>query len=163
MHRADQTRHMVRQGARLQLSLLLGSLYGSPTPSGRPIRSQVADNPPGGQEHRGRLQAITRWQFADDEDNAVMLHPRQTGVGPEKGGFDRACNVFRNAVFQGAAGWASRKWCCARCSTFHLSSARLWRCRSGIERRFWKLYMSAAYEDCVAATSTREAPWHVWR
>jgi len=28
------------------------------------------------------------------------------------------------------------------------------------ERKFWKLYMSA-YEDCLTATSTREAPWYV--
>src|ERR1700741_2798441 len=28
------------------------------------------------------------------------------------------------------------------------------------ERRFWKLYMSA-YEDCLTATSTRQAPWYV--
>jgi PPK2 family polyphosphate:nucleotide phosphotransferase len=28
------------------------------------------------------------------------------------------------------------------------------------ERGFWKDYMKA-YEDCLAATSTREAPWHV--
>ena len=28
------------------------------------------------------------------------------------------------------------------------------------ERRFWKRYMSA-YEDCLTATSTREAPWYV--
>jgi PPK2 family polyphosphate:nucleotide phosphotransferase len=28
------------------------------------------------------------------------------------------------------------------------------------ERKFWKLYMSA-YEDCLTAISTREAPWYV--
>jgi len=28
------------------------------------------------------------------------------------------------------------------------------------ERKFWKQYMKA-YEDCLAATSTREAPWHI--
>ena len=28
------------------------------------------------------------------------------------------------------------------------------------ERKFWKQYM-AAYEDCLAATSTRRAPWYV--
>ena len=28
------------------------------------------------------------------------------------------------------------------------------------ERKFWKGYMSA-YEDCLSATSTREAPWYV--
>jgi polyphosphate kinase 2 (PPK2 family) len=28
------------------------------------------------------------------------------------------------------------------------------------ERKFWKCYMSA-YEDCLSATSTREAPWYV--
>jgi PPK2 family polyphosphate:nucleotide phosphotransferase len=28
------------------------------------------------------------------------------------------------------------------------------------ERKVWKLYMSA-YEDCLTATSTREAPWYV--
>jgi PPK2 family polyphosphate:nucleotide phosphotransferase len=28
------------------------------------------------------------------------------------------------------------------------------------ERKYWKLYMSA-YEDCLTATSTREAPWYV--
>jgi PPK2 family polyphosphate:nucleotide phosphotransferase len=28
------------------------------------------------------------------------------------------------------------------------------------ERKFWKLYISA-YEDCLIATSTREAPWYV--
>ena len=28
------------------------------------------------------------------------------------------------------------------------------------ERKFWKRYMSA-YEDCLSATSTREAPWYV--
>jgi len=28
------------------------------------------------------------------------------------------------------------------------------------ERRFWKSYMSA-YEECLSATSTREAPWYV--
>jgi PPK2 family polyphosphate:nucleotide phosphotransferase len=28
------------------------------------------------------------------------------------------------------------------------------------ERKFWKLYMSV-YEDCLTATSTREAPWYV--
>src|ERR1700758_3176803 len=28
------------------------------------------------------------------------------------------------------------------------------------ERKFWKLYMSA-YENCLTATSTREAPWYV--
>jgi len=28
------------------------------------------------------------------------------------------------------------------------------------ERRFWKHYMKA-YQDCLAATSTHEAPWHV--
>jgi PPK2 family polyphosphate:nucleotide phosphotransferase len=28
------------------------------------------------------------------------------------------------------------------------------------ERKFWKRYMSA-YEECLAATSTREAPWYV--
>ena len=28
------------------------------------------------------------------------------------------------------------------------------------ERRFWKHYMKA-YQDCLAATSTQEAPWYV--
>jgi PPK2 family polyphosphate:nucleotide phosphotransferase len=28
------------------------------------------------------------------------------------------------------------------------------------ERKFWKQYMKA-YEDCLAATSTKDAPWHV--
>jgi PPK2 family polyphosphate:nucleotide phosphotransferase len=28
------------------------------------------------------------------------------------------------------------------------------------ERKFWRLYMSA-YEECLSATSTREAPWYV--
>jgi polyphosphate kinase 2 (PPK2 family) len=28
------------------------------------------------------------------------------------------------------------------------------------ERKFWKLYMSA-YEDCLIATSTPEAPWYI--
>src|ERR1700761_7757147 len=28
------------------------------------------------------------------------------------------------------------------------------------ERKFWKRYMSA-YEECLSATSTREAPWYV--
>ena len=28
------------------------------------------------------------------------------------------------------------------------------------ERKFWKRYMSA-YEDCLSATSTREAPWYI--
>ena len=28
------------------------------------------------------------------------------------------------------------------------------------ERRFWKQYRNA-YEDCLSATSTRRAPWHV--
>ena len=28
------------------------------------------------------------------------------------------------------------------------------------ERKFWKHYMSA-YEECLSATSTREAPWYV--
>ena len=28
------------------------------------------------------------------------------------------------------------------------------------ERRFWKRYMSA-FEECLGATSTREAPWYV--
>jgi len=28
------------------------------------------------------------------------------------------------------------------------------------ERKFWKQYMDA-YEDCLSATSTRDAPWYV--
>jgi polyphosphate kinase 2 (PPK2 family) len=28
------------------------------------------------------------------------------------------------------------------------------------ERKFWKAYMKA-YEDCLSATSSREAPWYV--
>jgi len=28
------------------------------------------------------------------------------------------------------------------------------------ERKFWKQYMRA-YEDCLSATSTKTAPWHV--
>ena len=28
------------------------------------------------------------------------------------------------------------------------------------ERKFWKQYMSA-YEDCMSATSTRDAPWYI--
>jgi polyphosphate kinase 2 (PPK2 family) len=29
-----------------------------------------------------------------------------------------------------------------------------------MERKFWKNYMSA-YEECLGATSTRNAPWYV--
>ena len=28
------------------------------------------------------------------------------------------------------------------------------------QRKYWKQYLKA-YEDCLAATSTREAPWHI--
>ena len=28
------------------------------------------------------------------------------------------------------------------------------------ERKYWKQYM-AAYEDCMTATSTNDAPWHI--
>src|SRR5208282_352170 len=41
-------------------------------------------DPPRGQHHRRRFQAIAPRQFANAKDNAVVLCPCQPGVGPEK-------------------------------------------------------------------------------
>ena len=48
------------------------------------LHSYSTGNPPGGQEHRGRFEALAARQFADAKDNPVVLRAADARIGPEE-------------------------------------------------------------------------------